>query len=261
MKGSEKMARSKFSLRVLGLCAFVLSLMAFATSGVAQAEPGAQWGYINDNEKPEPKLKFFDSKLEGQLQIKEIENKTASLLFTTGGGTKVTILCTGASFDEGGQLAAEGAILLGRLHFTGCKTLLNGTLSPPCEPHTGASKGLILSLKFTGLIILHKLVKDGKLDPVVLLIPDQKNAKGEPSGAVIELGEECSIGESVEVTGHLDVWDCKNLLTTHMLEHLVEEFPELRLLRALGQPATIDGTAFVKLIGEHEGFLWAGLPA
>jgi hypothetical protein len=245
------MVRSRLGLKALGLCALVLGLMAFITSGAAQAEPNARWGYLDSKGE----LKFFDKILEPETQISELENKTGSLLFTTGGGTKVTILCTSAAFDEGGLLGPEGKVLLFRAHFTGCITFLNGTLSKACEPHTGASIGLILSLKMEGLIKLHELA-GGILDTTVLVKPDP-NLKGL---AVIELGEECSIGESVEVGGELVAWDCKNELSVHKLEHLIEEFPKLHLVTALGQPALIDGTALVKLVESHAGIKWAGLP-
>jgi hypothetical protein len=246
------MTRSSLGSKALVLCAIVVGLLAFAMAGAAQAEPGASWGYINPISG---KLELFTKLLEPSTQISELENKTGSLLFTTKGGTKVTILCTGVTIDEGGQLGPEGRILLFRLHFTGCVTFLNGTLSKACEPRTGASKGLILSAKAEGLIVLHKLLS-GEIDPMILIIPDEKETL-----ATIELGETCAIGESVAVTNHLDLWDCNKEFTVHKVSHLLEEFPELHLMKALGQPALIDGSILVKLTGTHEGYKWAGLPA
>lgn len=247
------MIRSRFGLKALVLCGLVLGITAFVMAGVAQAEPGAAWTYINPKTE---KLEKFTKELEPQAVIGEIENKTASLLFTTKGGTKVTILCTSAEFDEGGKLGPEGQVLLFRVLFHGCVTFLNGTLSKACEPHSGASSGLILSEKVEGLMRLHKL-ESGELDTTVLIFPDPPATRL----ANIELGEECAIGTSVAVGGELVIWDCKNELKVHMVEHLFEEFPKLHLVTALGQPALLDGSVFLKLGGEHAGFKWAGLPA
>jgi hypothetical protein len=248
------MIRSKLGLKALGLCALVLGLTAFASS-VAQAEPGASWGYKKTEKGT---LEKFSTSLEAGLAI-EIENKTASLLFTTGGGTKVEILCTGAEFDEGGTLSADGSILLGRLKFTGCLTKLNGVTSGPCKPSdkVGGS-GAILTEKIDGLIVLH----NGQ--PVVLILRSAADDPGKTGILVsMELGEECSIGEKVPVTGHLVLWDCKGKTSfeTHAVSHLIEEFPSLHLLIALGKPALHDGSANVRLTGAHTGYFWAGLGA
>jgi hypothetical protein len=244
------MVRSRLGLKALVLSGLVLGLMAFAWSGVAQAEPTAHWGYINPTTL---KLEFFSKTLEAKPLI-ELENKTASLLYTSGGGTKVSHLCTEAEFDEKGELTAEGSILLGRIKFKGCVTFLNGVLSKPCEPHTGAEKGVILTQKGTGLIKLHELT-GGVKDQTVLLKPDEGELL-----TTIETGEECSIGESVPVTGELVIWDSAGNASfkEHKVAHLIEEFPGLHLLKALGQSATISGTANVKLGGEHANFKWAG---
>jgi hypothetical protein len=247
------MIRSKLGLKALGLCALVLGLTAFASS-VAQAEPGASWGYKKTEKGT---LEKFSTSLEAGLAL-EIENKTASLLFTTGGGTKVEILCTGAEFDEGGTLSADGSILLGRVKFTGCITKLNGTTSAPCKPKSASGDGTILSEKDDGLIVLH----NGQ--PVVLIL---RNAEDDPKKegilTTIELGEECSIGTKVPVTGDLVLWDCKGSTSfvTHAVSHLIEEFPSLHLLIALGKPALLDGSANVKLTEKHVGYWWAGLGA
>src|SRR4051794_28891164 len=101
------MVRSRLGLKVLGLCALALGLMAFAASA-AQAEVNARWKVAGVD---------VTGATEFQTEIKEIESKTASLLFTTKGGTKVTILCTDAKFDGGGKLIKEGGVSLGRVEF------------------------------------------------------------------------------------------------------------------------------------------------
>lgn len=251
------MVQPKLGFKALSLCALVIGIMAFVTSGIAQAEAGASWTYIDPSTG---ELKTFTKTLL-PLGNAKLDSSTGSLLFTTGGGTKVAFVCTaGALVGEGGvKLLETGSTSEAQVKFTGCKTTLNGVESKPCEPHTGASKGEVITKKGVGLIKLHKLA-DGKNDAVVLITPTEKNAKGEPRGAIIELGELCAIGESVEVTGDLTVSDSQNEFSVHKVEHLAEEFPALRGLKALGQPAVVDGTALVFLEGVHKGLKIAALP-
>ena len=121
------MVRSRLGLKVLGLCALALGLMAFVTS-VAQAEvtrtgKSQETAVTGTEEKP--------------LEIKEIENKTGTLEFTTKGGTLVKILCTAAKFDEGGKLIKEGGISLGRILVHGVlRPELNSATRRRCEAHS-----------------------------------------------------------------------------------------------------------------------------
>jgi hypothetical protein len=242
------MIRSRLGLKALVLSGLVLGLMAFASS--AQAELNAKW-LVNGQAVTLTNL------LLPPIVIKEIENLSATLEFTTKGGTGVLILCKEAEFDEGGLLLAHGGISLGRLKFRECVTLLNEVLSAKCTPHTeGEPAGLILTRKATGLIVLDKL-PSGEVDDLVLIKPDEKE-----TFAVIELGASCAIGESVDVKGELWLKDCKgnSSFLTEAKEHLIEE--ALSELTALGQPAKILGSAVVELGGaEHKGLKWAGDPA
>jgi hypothetical protein len=148
---------------------------------------------------------------------------------------------------------------------TGCETFLNGSVSKACLPKSNKGPNdQIQTNKATGLLELHKLTSDGKLDHVVKLTSIVKNAKGEPLMGSLELGEECSIGASVPITGNLVLYDCpasKVTILEHAVSHLIEEFPALRLLKALGQPATVLGSALASLEGVHKEFKWAGLTA
>jgi hypothetical protein len=250
------MIRSRLGVKTLILSGLVLGLMAFVASGSAQAEVGAKWTYINPTTKV---LSEFTKALEAEVSL-ALENSTASLLFTTGGGTKVNILCTAATFDEGGTLSAEGTILPGKIKFTGCKTILNEKAAGGCQTHTaGQPAGTILTNQGEGLLKLHELATKEK-DSTVLLKPV---AAAKETFVTIEMGEECSIGESVPVTGELVIWDCKGNTSfkTHAITHLVEEFPGLHLLKALGQSATISGSANATLKGAHLNYEWAGLAA
>ena len=251
------MLRSRLGLKVAGLCGLVLGVMAIGATA-AQAEVGAHWNVVKSNGELAQVPGAND--LLPLLEIKEAENNTFSFLWTTAGGTKVAILCTAAKFDEGGRLIANGGISLGRLLLTGCVTLLNGVISPPCKPKTtGKALGELLSEKFTGLIVLDKLTS-GEVDDFIKFTPDE--------GKLFfkwEIGVECSIGELVRVESKAageGLWlkDCKGNagFLEEKVEHLFEE--SLHGLIALGQPMTIDGSFWVRLAGEHTGLKWGGTP-
>ena len=261
------MVRSRLGLKALGLSALVLGLMAFASSA-AQAETGAHWNVIEASGKLVQIPGTND--LLPQLEIKEIENNTATLEFKTIGGTLVKILCKTAKFDEGGLMQANGGISLGRIHFDKCIVELNSKLATGCQAHSpGQANGLILTEKGEGLIVLDKL-PNGEVDEFVKIVPDK--TVGSLTFAKIEMGEECSIGELVEVKAKADgegLWikDCgpepnKSFLE-EKVEHLIEESSTLHGLLALGQPAVIEGSAWVRLsvTGVHNGLKWGGTPA
>jgi hypothetical protein len=248
----QTVVRSRLGLKVLGLCALALGLMAFVASA-AQAEMNARW-------------KVAGSEITGanfaHPVIREIEGKTGSLLFTTKGGTKVTILCTTAEIDEGFLLIKEGGVALGRILFKGCVTLLNGLLSSACKPKGGGAPiGEILSEKGKGLIVLDEVA--GVDEDYVKITPDEGTLFSK-----LELGKECSIGEVVKVETKAageGFWlrDCptgtktsKEQFLTEAVIHLIEE--SLHGLIALGQPATIDGSANVQLNGGATS--WSGKP-
>ncbi len=244
------MFRARLGLKALGLCSLVLGLMAFAGTGVAQAEEhetGPCWGYINPSTL---KLECFSKVLEA-TPVFEIESKTATLLIAN---QTFAVLCTGAAFDEGGQLSAKGKILLGRIKFTGCVILIKGVISKPCEPFNGVEKGVILTEKGEGELKLHELTATKEKDPTILIKPD--------TGEVlvkIHLGAECSVGEEINIKGELVLWDCKKESAVHKVTHLLEEFPGLKLIKVGANSATIDGSINVSLGGAHLGYQWAFL--
>jgi hypothetical protein len=240
------MIRTKLGLKVLGLCALVVGVMAIGTAGVAQAEVGAVWNWQNGE-----KTGTFSATLEAEPKF-EIENKTATLLIEK---QTISILCTGAEFDEGGQLTANGSVLLGRVKFTGCVGLISGVLSKPCTPNDPISGlGTVLTEKGTGLIRLHELA-GGVKDPTVLIKPDE----GETL-AKIHLGAECAVAEELIVKGELVLGDTggKTAFEEVKVTHLIEEFKALQLMHVGLNKATLDGTANVTLGGAHLGFKWGG---
>lgn len=247
------MACWRMCWKVVSLCALVLGLTALA-SGTAQAEPLAAWNIGKAN--GELVQVNETNKLFAQLEIKEIESGTATLLFTTKGGTKVGILCAAVKFDEGGKLIAEGGISLSRMLLTGCVTLLNGSVSTPCKPKTnGKALGELLTEKFKGLAVLDKVGTE--TEDYVKFTPDEGR-----TFAKIELGEECSIGTLVKVETKAEgesFWLKESggnvSFGEEKVEHLFDE--SLHGIIALGQPAVIDGSILVKLAGEHLGLTFA----
>jgi hypothetical protein len=248
---------SKLGLRALGLSTLVLGLMAFVSSGVAQAEAGSRWCYINPTTQV---LQCFNSLLRPSFRIK---NETSiSLLFTTAGGTKVAFTCTAAETVGEPLLEEEGSTSEAKAKYTGCKTFLNGVESKACQPKTNKGPlGTIETTLLRILIKLHLLTPGGIADGVLLDTPTVQNGKGETLLATLEMGEECAIGENVEITGDITWKDCQNELGVHKAEHLLEEFPQLRGLRAMGRPVVVDGSFLMRLTGAHAGYQWAPLPS
>jgi len=224
------MNRSKNRFRALGLCTMVLGLMAFSTAS-AQAELKNHW-QVNGT--------VVSGAASHAVEVEKIENETASLL-TTINKTSVKFLCKSAKLN-GVSLITEGKLTEGTVTFHSCVTYLNGVLSPPCEPFTGANKGLIVSEKGKGLLALH----EGQLLTVITPV-------GVNFGTIF-LGEECAIGEEVPVTGKLTLKDTE--VGVEKTTHLISEGP-LTSLTALGNPATIEGAAIVKLTSglKFKGFM------
>ncbi len=231
------MALSRLRFKLFGLCALALGTMAFAGSA-AQAEVGANWRVNGVN---------VNSTLLPEIQVKEVENNTISLLFTLKSGTKVEILCT-SMLLVGAKLHIEGKVDLFKIILHGCLTKLNGVVSKNCEPFSGASKGLIETLGLTGLIILH-------LGSGLLRITPEDGVFTH-----VLLGELCAIGEELLEKGVLTLKDCTNSFSVEQVDHLFEQGPLTELTMA-GVPTTLDGSFLIRLVGPHLGLKWSGLPA
>jgi hypothetical protein len=231
------MTRSRLGLRTSCLCVLIFSLMAIGAS-VAQALP--EWTYLTAGGE----LRNMGDLLP---EVQFSSDPELTLLFTTKGGTKVAISCKTISTSTPIKLREGGKSTEGSLKFTGCITKLNGVTSAGCEPRTGAEKGVIKSKLILLLIVLHEGA------PAVLEEPEVGQEM-----ASIELGELCAIGETIPLKGHALWKDCENKFTTHLVTHLWS--PLLVTYEAVGVPASLDGSVFVKLAGAHEGLRWAGLP-
>ena len=225
--------------KAIGLCMVAaLCLMAFAAS--AQAEATSVW-LVNGV--------AVNATLLPEVQVKEVENKTASLLFTTKGGTKVEILCTAMSLSNT-KLKTTGSSTEGVATFTGCLMKLNGTTSANCKPKAGGGASGTIITKKTLLLLL--LASPGV--PVVRIVPEAGT-----EFVNMELGELCSIGENVPIAGNLNVKDCKGSIGSSLVNHLLEEGPGTNIT-ALSQPATFDGSVVWALVGVHSGLPWSGIP-
>jgi hypothetical protein len=233
------MIRSNFKL--LGLCAVMLGVMAFAASA-AQAEVGAKW--LIEGTDAASLLAAVGGELE------EIEK--ASLLSEVL-GIEVEILCEeatliGIHFEANGSLTKGG-----KVHFSECSVDLDGVPSGVCVPSSpGAEPELILTNAGKGLLSL--------------VLPGVSGTVIEPLEGTtfvnINMGPECPIGENIPVRGKLVLADTG--LTTPSVEHLIREneaHSDMWVLSKTAEhKATIDGSAWVFLTGEHKGLKWSGDP-
>jgi hypothetical protein len=248
------MIRSRRGFKILCRLGIVAGLVIFATN-VAQAENGSTW-----------EVKTAGGTVVGipgtndllpLVQIKSLENNSASLLYTTAGGVNVEILCQTAELLENVRMTANGGLSLGKALFHGCITKLNGTLSVACEPFVGANNGLIESKKATALIILHLTGVGTNVEPLLKITPDTGT-----EFASINVGGGCSLLSPIVVSGSLALKDPVGLGTLSV-DHLFQQ-GALTTLTASGRAATLDGSFLLKMVGAaplgHEGLQWQGLP-
>ena len=231
------MHQSRFGRKALGLCALVLGLMAF-TASAAQAEVGSKW-MVNGVDLNPHVLKV-------EVGVKELENKTGSLLSTLV-GLATKLLCTGETMT-GAVLLLEGHLSGGVIDYTGCETFLSGVLTAACTP-TG---GLIKTKKLLGLILL-VLGPEG-LETLVDIKPEEGT-----EFAVIESSEKCAVGQKIVIKGEVDLKDCKKEWGKEKSTHLLEESPAVSKLTANNKPASLDGSKIVELTGAHKGLTFSAL--
>jgi len=247
MRGIEMRKAFKAS-RLMGLLVLALGLMAFGATA-AQAEPGAYWE-VNGT-----KILTGSSLLPIINAIKDSEHNT---LITHVGTSEVKILCSEIKFI-GAKLHELGRAT-GKIHYQGCTTLLNGTVASRCTPKSpGAEVGLIETNALKGLIKLHESSPEVKKD-LVELLPEVGNIF-----ATLELGSLCAIGNKFNITTGATgkgffLKDCTEEGLVNKEKHLFEEGPLSELLFG-GNAATIVGSAWAFLEGEHLHMLWSGHPA
>jgi hypothetical protein len=230
-------------LGLLGLCAVVFGIMAFGASA-AQAEAGGKWlilpvkngTAVEAGSLPTNNLAILGATLENSHGI----------LLTKVLGSLLHILCTAVQLI-GVHLMGGGTLSNGKVQFTGCKTIINGTPAPECEVHSaGKPVGTVETEEGKGLLAL---VAGGGV-----------RTKITPVGTnfvTLEMGEACPVGEKLPVKGTLYIKDCvAGAETKHLATHLIEEDGVNSTLTVLGNSAKIDGSANVVLTGNHAGMEW-----
>jgi hypothetical protein len=239
------MTRSRLSL--LGLCAMLVSMFAFAS--IAHAEKGALW-------------KIGGATAKGGEAV-EAKTDVEGVLLTELGTKFIHLKCPTINL-VGAKLVEPNGGITGKIDFKGCKffslTTPGGTLvlQGACEPKNEGVAGLIVTNSITGLIVLHTPsggTKEGVLE-----------AKPTTAGGLfanIVLGPECAFGENLKVGGVFFLKDCLKQFSTEVKEHLVEELKELTklVINEGAKTATIDGSAWAFLGSPNSGKLWAGIPA
>jgi hypothetical protein len=257
------MIRSRLGVKALGLCALMLGLLAFASA--AQAEVNSKWVLVNKSGV----LTSVTDTLQPEVQIKEIEvfegGVQEAILLTKVAGIETALLCTNANLLNAAgtgapKMGLEGT-LLGKVTFTGCITKLKGVTSPPCKPHAPAlsPEGTITTELAKGLVSLHATAPEGA---VFKIVPDSGETFVTVTLGTAGIGNECAIGEKLPVSGQLSLQSSN--FKVEEVEHLIKEFAGLTDLWVLNKTAehkaTIDGSAWARLLNEHEGFKWAGIP-
>jgi hypothetical protein len=233
----------------LCICAVTLGLTVFSAP-VAQAESGAKWLLASGSEL----LSFLEASvgLEG-------ETFGIGVLHTKISGISVLWECSSIN-TVNAKLKTEGKIGEGsKVKFSECITKLNGATSGSCVPKAGGKEsGVIVTNALHGLLILHELA-GGVKDDIIKVLPDS----GETM-AIIEMGEECAIGEKVPVIGKATIKDSEGLALTHLVKHLMEIGPLTELWtisKTAEHVSTLLGSAWMFLTGTHEGLKFNGDPA
>jgi hypothetical protein len=226
----------------------VLGLMAFGTAG-AQAEKTANWLVLTSGG-----VVKTGAELHASLGL---EKESATLvLHSEILKIKVLFLCTAVKavnaklLAEGSIGESAGNVKGSKVLFSGCTTDFNGTPEPKCVPtdkNDGA--GFIVTQPGHALLVL-----GAAGEKLTNIVPDAVEA--EPIFAKIELPSGCAIGTSVPVIGKLNLKDCENKGSEHLVKHLVEEGPGSALFTislTAEHAATLLGSAWAFLEGEHAG--------
>lgn len=232
---------TRLRLALLGLCSVVVSLMIFSPSPT-HAE-AAKWLILNT--KGEVKTA---SELKANYAL-EFDAVHGTLLVSGILKIHFTLLCNALSVIKG-ALGGGGALISGlRAIFSGCKVLLNGTLSEECTPKSnGKALGTVESNSLKGSIV----TAEGER---ILIEPET----GE-TYVTIEMGAACPIGNKMPILGIMYARD--NEFTKHLEKHLLERDIINTKLWAISKTVehtvTLTGSAWMYLTGEHKGLLWSG---
>jgi len=228
-----------------------LGLMAFGAVG-AQAE--GTWLILKEG------IVKTGAELPAVLELEK--DSSVYVLHTEILTLKILFLCTGIRavnakiFGLGAVGKGPGEEKESKILFSGCDVDINGQLFPECTPKDPTDgEGFIVTKFLHALAGLHELKADKVKDDIITVLPDE----GE-TFATISLPAGCPIGTSVPVIGKLALKDCENLALTHLVKHLLEPFTELTELWTISKTAehkaTLLGSVWAKLGGEHAGLSW-----
>ncbi len=246
------MTRTRLGL--LGLCAMIFGVMA-VSAGSAQASL-FQWLILDESGSNPTELKAL---LAGETDSEHLTLVTHLLSRT------FWITCTNFKV-EGVNLEAEGTLTSGgRVTFTGCEAYGSGPLTEPLgcnvnSPTTAPGSETVISEEGKGALLLHEFeVKGVKKTKLVTKI----EPKTGELFADVET-EECIMPEHNQVHGKLFIEDCLGQAETHAVKHLIEEEEVLTELWVGKKTAEhletfIEGSAWVFLVGSHEGLAWDGM--
>jgi len=235
----------------------VLGLMAFGAQ--AQATTGAKWLILTAGGQLEE-----GATLHASVIARKDIFKSPFVLHTEILKIKVLFLCesvsvVNANLQKEGTIAREfdftGKSVGSQIRFSFCSTDLNGVFTSECtptDPFGGAST--IYTKLGHALLVLGSFKED-----LLKLLPDE----GETS-ATVTLPAGCPIGTKVPVLGTVTLKDCENLALAHLFEHLFESGPGTELWaisKTEEHKATLLGSAWASLFGEHINLTWSGDPA
>jgi len=220
----------------------VLSMMAF--SAVAAQAVTPEWKILGNTLVG---TRSINAHAATQFLLESKVGKTA---------TSLIIHCSTFNIDDGLIYGSEFSVgkkgtSLGTLLFTDCTTLLNKVLAPVCKPVEP------ISAKVKNLLILHNS------DTYILFEPEEGTTF---TNIAFGTGE-CSV-PTTPITGSL-VSECLTAAGVHedcdleKVEHLISTAPaalfESDKLNFGANPATLTGTASLKIIGTDEGCTWSAI--
>jgi hypothetical protein len=229
----------------------VFSLMAFGAAG-AHAEKGSKFLILDPGPPPVA--------LDAATLPAVVGLQTDSLVYVLHSEIlkiQVLFLCTNLKavnamlLAEGSIGEKPGAVKGSKVLFSGCTTDLNGALAKECTPKDAVDgEGTIVTKPGHALLVLGP-----NKEQLINILPDE----GE-TFATIELPAACPIGTKVPVIGKLNLKDCEGLGTSHLLKHLVETEAARTELWTISKTtehvATLLGSAYAILLGNHEDFLF-----
>ena len=122
----------------------------------------------------------------------------------------------------------------------------------------GASKGTVETNKGKGLLVLHNNNTEvlTRIEPAALEV--------ETADFAILRFEECALTEVNPVRGVLYIKDTRGEATIHKVRHLIAEGASTALYLGAHsakklETTKVDGSAWVKLAGAHNGLDWAAM--